>query len=935
MSAVDDLSLLIEIARTTVVELRGQDASARPLTASSSIQRDLGLDSLARVELLHRVERAFGIHLPDATFESAVTLGDLLQTIERAGPRRDVQPRAAIAPVTGGTEPAPDTAGTLIDVLRWHAERHPNVAGQIIVHGDSEQPLTYAQLWQGARAVAGGLEFRGIAPGEAVALMLPTGVEYFSAFMGVLLCGCIPVPIYPAGSAAQLEEHVRRQARILGNAGVVAMLTDPSVRQVGRLLQAHVPQLRRIESVTDLLDGGRTPSATAVTADSVAMLQYTSGSTGDPKGVTLTHANLLANIRAMGRSIRVASPDLFVSWLPLYHDMGLIGAWLGTLYFGRPLVIMSPLAFLTRPERWLWSIHRHRATLSAAPNFAYELCVKRIAEADLAGLDLSSWRVAFNGAEAVMPDTLERFCERFGRYGFRREALTPVYGLAECAVGLTFPPLGRGPVIDSIERETLMSSGKARPAAPGAPNPLRVVSCGLPLPGYQVRVVDASGRELGDREEGRLEFQGPSATQRYFNNPEATTRLFHDRWLDSGDRAYVARGEVYITGRIKDIVIRAGRHIHPDELEATIGTVSGVRKGCVAIFGSHGAGGATERLVVMAETYVTDPTERADLSAGIIARIVEVLGEPPDDVVLVPPHTVLKTSSGKIRRAANRDIYEGQTRLGGPRAGWWQVLRLVAGAVRPELVRAWRSLAQTVYAAYFWVIVSTLGAGAWLAIAALPRGPRAWRVAHTAARVIVSAARFPMTLRGAEHLRLSGPCVVVANHSSYLDGLVVLAVMESPCCFVAKRELADQPIPRAFLERLGSLFVVREQTLRSVASAEAMTTAVRDGQRLVVFAEGTFTRAPGLLPFHLGGFMAAAAAGVPTIPIAIRGTRSVLRDGQWFPRRSPIAVEVGPAIPAPIGLDAMAAALQLRNVARRHIAAYCGEPELTDTDVPP
>lgn len=936
MSAADDLSLLIEVARATVAELRGHDVPALPISAGSSIQSDLGLDSLARVELLHRLEQAFDVHLPDTTFESAVTLGDLLQSIERAGPRRTVPlHRAVTRPVTASTEPAPETAATLIDVLRWHAESHPSAVGQIVVHEDGERPLTYEQLWQGARAVAGGLEFRGVAPGEAIALMLPTGAEYFFAFMGVLLCGCVPVPIYPAGSAAQLEEHVRRQARILDNAGVVAMLTDPSVRRVGRLLQAHAPRLRRIESVAELVASGRSPSPAAVAADSIAMLQYTSGSTGDPKGVTLTHANLLANIRAMGRSIRVASPDLFVSWLPLYHDMGLIGAWLGTLYFGRPLVIMSPLAFLARPERWLWTIHRHRATLSAAPNFAYELCVKRIPEADLAGLDLSSWRIAFNGAETVIPETLDRFCERFGRYGFRREALTPVYGLAECAVGLTFPPLGRGPVIDRVEREALMSSGEARVAAPEAPNPLRFVGCGLPLPGYEIRVVDASGRELGEREEGRLEFKGPSATQRYFNNPGATARLFHEGWLDSGDRAYVARGEVYITGRIKDIVIRAGRHIHPDELEAAIGTISGVRKGCVAIFGSHGAGGATERLVVMAETYAEDPNERATLSGRISTRVVEVLGEPPDDVVLVPPHTVLKTSSGKIRRAASREIYESRARLPGPRAVWWQVLRLAAGAVRPELERAWQSAARAIYAGYFWAILCVLGGGAWLVIAALPRGVRAWRVAHWATRAIVRAGRLPLTIRGAEHLPRSGPCVLVANHSSYLDGLVALAILESPCCFVAKRELADQPIPRVFLEHLGSVFVAREQTLKSVASAEAMTAAVRQGQMLVVFAEGTFTRAPGLLPFHLGGFLAAAAAGAPTIPIAIRGTRSVLRDGQWFPRRGPIAVEIGPAIPAPTGLDPMAAALRIRDATRRHIAAHCGEPELPDSGVMP
>jgi 1-acyl-sn-glycerol-3-phosphate acyltransferase len=759
-------------------------------------------------------------------------------------------------------------------------------------------------------------------------LMLPTGLDYFIAFMGVLLCGGVPVPIYPPGSAVQLEDHVRRQARILNNAGVVAMLTDSSVRGIGRLLQAQAPRLRRVETVADLAAAGRLPTQAAVAADSIAMLQYTSGSTGDPKGVMLTHANLLANIRAIGRGIRVVNTDLFVSWLPLYHDMGLIGAWLGTLYFGLPLVIMSPLAFLARPERWLWAIHRHRATLSAAPNFAYELCVKRLADADLAGLDLSCWRVAFNGAESVVPESLDRFCDRFARYGFRREAMTPVYGLAECAVGLTFPPLGRGPMIDRVEREPFMRTGEARVAASDA-NPLRFASCGSPLIGYEVRVVDASGREVGDRQEGRLEFKGPSATQGYFNNPGATNLLIRNGWHDSGDRAYVASSEVYITGRVKDIVIRAGRHIHPDELEAAVGTISGVRKGCVAVFGTPGAEGGTERLVVMAETYSVAPDERSALSARITARIIEVLGEPPDDVVLVLPHTVLKTSSGKIRRAASREIYVGLSSLRTPRAVWRQKVRLAAGAVGPGAERLGRSATQSIYAAYFWAVLCIVGAAVWLIVAALPRRAWAWRAAHAGTRTIVAAVLLPLTVRGAEHLPQSGPCVIVANHASYLDGLIALAVIKSPSCFVVKRELLDGLVARVFLVRLGALFVTREQTLESVASAEQMTTAVREGQTLVVFAEGTFTRAPGLLPFHLGGFLAAANAGGSIVPMAIRGTRSVLRDGQWFPRRGPISVVVGQAIAMPTGVEPLAAALKGRDAVRAHIAAHCGEPELS------
>ncbi len=924
--STDNPSRLIGVARSAIAELRGGDLYGLKVSLDSTLQSDLGLDSLARVELLHRVEEAFQVQLPDEAFAAAATLRDLLAAIERAGPQMASSQGARTETLAATrTEPAPVTATTLIDVLQWHVERHS--PGITVVSADGESPITHAMLWETALALCGALQARGIISGETVALMLPTGADYFTAFIGVLLCGCVPVPIYPPAEPAQLEEHVRRHAKLLRNARVVAMLTDHSVHRLGRLLQANVPCLRRVETVAALVGEGIVGKLAPAAGNSLALLQYTSGSTGDPKGVMLTHAQLLANIRAMGRALRIESTDVLVSWLPLYHDMGLIGAWLGTLYFGIPLIVMSPLTFLSRPERWLRAIHQHRGTLSAAPNFAYELCVKRIKDADITGLDLSSWRVAFSGSEAVLAETLDRFHCRFGPYGFHREALTPVYGLAECAVGLSFPPLARGPVIDRIIREAFTGSGEARPAAAEDSNPLLFVSCGLPLPGYEIRIVDANQRELGERQEGRLEFKGPSATEGYFDNPVATARLIHEGWLDSGDRAYVAGGEVFITGRIKDIVIRGGRHIHPDELEAAVGTVDGIRMGCVAAFGSRSASAATERLVIMAETSAQEPAARAALSTTVTARIIEVLGEPPDEVLLVPPNTVLKTPSGKIRRAACREAYETGTYRAGQSALWLQVLRVVVGTGRPMLVRLYRSIACVLYAGYFWTVVCSVGACTWLLVALAPRRSWAAAIARAGVRGILGAVHLPITVHGTENIPKTGPCVIVPNHSSYLDGLVVFGTLQRDTCFVAKRELLDQLIPRVFLKRLGALFVAREETLESVASAEAMIAAVRAGKALVVFAEGTFTRAPGLLPFHLGGFLAAATAGAATVPIAIRGTRSALRDGQWFPRRLPITVHVGPAIWAPTDLKPLAAALRLRDATRAYIAARCGEPD--------
>ena len=501
---------LMSVAQSAVADLRGGDLYGLKLSLDSSLQNDLGLDSLARVELLHRIEETFQIRLPDSTFASALTLRDLLSAVERAGAGPTSAAEGGLRdklPVTTIQE-VPDAATTLTEALQWHVEKHPSNVAITVISADGKEPITYAALWQMALAVCGALQTRGVVAGDAIALMLPTGPEYLRHSWACFLRLRLPVPIYPPAEATQLEEHIRRYAKLLTNAQVVAMLTDESVHRVGRLLQANVPYSRRVETTALFVREGLVGKAAPLSSHSLALLQYTSGSTGDPKGVMLTHAQLLANIRAMGRAARIESTDVFVSWLPLYHDMGLIGAWLGTLYFGVPLIVMSPLTFLARPERWLWAIHHYRGTLSAAPNFAYELCVRSIRDADITGLDLSSWRAAFSGSEAVLPETLDRFCTRFAPYGFRRVALAPVYGLAECAVGLSFPPLSRGPVIDRIAREPFTSKGEARPTTAEATSPLFFVSCGLPLPGYEIRIVDANRHELGERQRGASSSRG-------------------------------------------------------------------------------------------------------------------------------------------------------------------------------------------------------------------------------------------------------------------------------------------------------------------------------------------------------------------------------------------------------------------------------------------
>jgi 1-acyl-sn-glycerol-3-phosphate acyltransferase len=657
----------------------------------------------------------------------------------------------------------------------------------------------------------------------------------------------------------------------------------------------------------------------------IAFLQYTSGSTGQPKGVVLTHANLLANLRAMGQAVKPVPEDVFVSWLPLYHDMGLIGAWMGSLYHALPLVVMPPQTFLARPSRWLRLIHERRGTISAAPNFAYEILAGRVPDDELQGLDLSCWRAALNGAEPVHASSLARFAERFAPYGFDPKALMPVYGLAECGVGLAFPPLARGPKVDCIDREALHTLGQARPAAEGDPSTaMQVVCCGAALAGHELRVVNPQGEELPERQEGRIEFRGPSATSGYFRNPEATRALFHGDWLDSGDVGYIAEGELYLTSRVKDLIIRGGHNVHPYDLEDAVGNLPGVRKGCVAVFGARDAASATERIVVLAETRLVDAQARAALRERIAERALALLGLPADDIVLAPPHAVLKTSSGKIRRAACRERYE-QGALGEHgRAVPLQVARLWLDAGVRRLRQPLARLALAWHGAWLWALFA-LGAVLGVAAVLLPQRSLRQRSAAAVARLMMRVSGVPVQATGLEHLAVR-PAVIAVNHASYVDWLLLAALLPAGCCFVAKRELAAQPVLRWLLSRLGTQFVERSEVHASVEDARRLRGVAAAGESLVLFPEGTFTRAPGLRGFHMGAFVTAAEAGLPVIPISLAGTRSVLRADSWWPRRFPVHVKVHAPL-QPAGA-AWSDALQLRDATRARIASACGEPVL-------
>ncbi|MBT6276800.1 MAG: AMP-binding protein, partial [Chromatiales bacterium] len=840
----------------------GRDASPAP-QLDSSLDSELALDSLSRVELGARLERAFDVTLAESAVFDAGTPRDLLRIVLKSRKGAPVMLRELVdqIPQTDAVQ-APIAAQTLGELLAWHVARHGDRA-HIQIYDDytDGEVLTYRDLHAGAARVAGALQAQGLMPGERVALMLPTSREYFFVFYGVVLAGGVPVPIYPPVRRQQLEDHLSRQSRILSNCGAVMLVTTDDALTVAHLLTASVESLRRVLGAGALVASSDELERVVRRAEDTAFLQYTSGSTGDPKGVILTHANLMANMRADGQGMAATPNDVFVSWLPLYHDMGLIGAWLGSLYHAVRLVVMPPMTFLARPERWLWAIHRYRGSMSAAPNFAYELCLKRIGDDALAGLDLSSWRIAANGAEAISARTMEAFCERFEPYGFKRESMFPVYGLAECSVGLAFSPLGRGALTDTISRDALSRKGVAIPvnSAVSEHETLSVVACGQPLPLHEIRIVDEAGRELPERQVGQLEFRGPSATAGYFDRPDETAKLIHDGWLRSGDRAYVAGGELYVTGRIKDLIIRAGRNIYPAELEDAIGDLDGIRKGHVAIFGTPDAASGTERLVVMAETRKRADESREALRVAINELATDLVAAPPDQVELVSPNTVLRTSSGKIRRGACRALYE-EGRIGQhEHALWRQVAHLAIAGVMPQARRALKSARTWLYASWAWAVFVSLAMVAWL-VTWLPVPDR---VTLSGVRAIARGAcalvGVRVSLNGAEHLPPAGEaCVLVANHQSYLDGMVLLGLLPRTPRFLVKGDLQGSTALSRPLRRIGTLFVERFDAQASIVAMKQAADALGDGGALMIFPEGTFKRMPGVLPFRMGAFTTAA-----------------------------------------------------------------------------
>src|SRR4051812_37950236 len=529
--------------------------------------------------------------------------------------------------------------------------------------------LDFHALGLEIRRRAAHLRALGLRKGDRIALVIPDGPDFIPLFLGALWAGIVPVPLYPPTSLGKLDAFMEALVRILNVAEPRILITDARIAKVLWGAIGRVPSIEKVVEVKDLAapaPEGASEAREPQSDSDLAFLQFTSGSTAAPKGVMVTHGNLKANCNAIlydGIDATTPCDDVAVSWLPLYHDMGLIGCVLCPLIAKMSAVYIPTLAFIKNATLWLETIHKHRASLTFAPNFAYALVTKRAKPEQIARWDLSRMRVFGCGAEPINPHTLRAFVEAMKPAGLKPEAMLPCYGMAEATLAISFVPLDAPVTTDRIEPDRHHAGHKAAPDGNGGPA-LEGVNCGRTFLGQERSLQDDDGRLPPGRQVGELCFRGPSVAAGYWENPEATKAAFRDGWLRTGDLGYVVGGEVYVSGRIKDILIVNGRNYYPQGIEWVVDEIPGVRRGSSVVFTRPGK--ASEEVVVATESRTSDPDA---LKAQIVSRVSEEFQLAVADVAVVPPGTLPKTSSGKLQRRKTREQYLAGTIGRGGRGG--------------------------------------------------------------------------------------------------------------------------------------------------------------------------------------------------------------------------------------------------------------------------
>ena len=514
-----------------------------------------------------------------------------------------------------------------------------------------DETLSTEALATGSRHYAGGLSAHGVRPGDVVGILCPTSPEFLLSFFGILRAGATACPLPLPSTLSNLDAYVREMAATAQRIGISHVLVPQAAHAMAQELSSLVPGLRPLAA--EMLKDS-TPLDAAVHEDSgsPALLQLSSGTTASPRGAILTHDAISACAGAIAHAIEVSSQDVHGLWIPLFHDMGLVATVSGLLH-GVTQYLWPPTAFIRDPGGWLASFAAERGSIHAGPNFAYEYMLASIDDDRLATLDLTAWRIAFNGAEPISPYTLQRFLERFRPAGFRPGAMFPVYGLAEATLAVSFPPLGTAPVIEWFYGPALADERRAIQVPPDSSGARGLVSVGRPLAGVSVRIVDDQGCPTGPDTVGEIQVRGPSVMAGYLGSPEASRYAFQDGWLRTGDLGFFFNGNLFVAARMKEVIIVRGQNVHPEAVEGVVRELPEVFKRRCAAFGTDD--GEAERVTVVVEMEPHKHTA-AEVSRRVQTQLAATLGLGDIAVYPVAPRSIPRTTSGKIRRTQTRQL---------------------------------------------------------------------------------------------------------------------------------------------------------------------------------------------------------------------------------------------------------------------------------------